>query len=231
MFGDWPRSRGRQREGRPPSTLTALHPPTRTGESPAQEPSNAFYLEVGWGLFGEGLMVSQGPPGGEVALVGQMLGIQGAPVLCGTLSCARTASEQGILPSRSGWSPSKTHFSACIQGLGSGSRQPFPPALLCATPLFCTHAWDSEATVPLLRHALPSTTLLRASPSFVSGANPLPPHLSLGTCPHYASSPAQWPLGKGHAEWGEAAWGQEGGKSWIRGSEGSAEHLPLPPTQ
>lgn len=94
MFGDWPRSGGRQREGRPPSALTALHPPTRTGESPAQEPSIAFYLEVGWGLFGEGLMVSQGPPGGEWPLSDKRWGFREH------LSCAELGAVLGQLQNK-----------------------------------------------------------------------------------------------------------------------------------
>lgn len=122
-------------------------------------------------------------------------------------------------PSRSCWSPSKTHFSTCIQGCGSGPSCPFPSVLLPA-PAICH---------PFIFHACPgllsSHTFVQACPSFhyclpepaalpvwVTSPAPL---LFLGTCPLHNSSPGQRLLGKAHARGWEARW--EIRNSGIRG--------------
>lgn len=163
-----------------------LPSPTRPHrEPPAQEPPDAFYTES------EGLVASHGGPRGNPALRG-----------------AETASEQGALPSGSGWSPSKPPSPPPVQA-SAGGRLTFPPS-----PPIPRHApppgfpaclgLRSRQTFVLMLF-LP---LLPVSPSsFTSGSNllPLPVLRHLPTL-HPTSRSAAPRQGSGQGVGGRAGW-------------------------
>lgn len=212
LFWSWHRSRGKQRDERPPRNPDC--PPPSHPHWSASHPSGTdkcFSPGHRLGAFWGRSCGFPRPPWRSGPCLTN-LGDSRSTCPCADSELSRdSVGTRCPPPSRSGWSPSKGHSQPAVTALAVGPAGPSLrlPSRPCHPTAFPTCLGLRSHRV-LFKHALPSTATCQRLPTPHVWIKFPAPLLVLRNLPIPLLISRPMDPGKGYARWQEAAWNQEG---------------------